>query len=341
MKSLRRILKKPARKTEYLLKSIFAKFLRNSFFVSRPRLYLSFDAAAATDGTGAQLQRQITIFLVAKYFGLSYVHNPIRQVAVHPLDPFQSENEYNEYLRRLNAFLNLPNFGNNFPNLPERQISRLTFSVLARELFSTFLFRQPRLLSVHEPYPVSEFCPGLLDNHEVKIIENFRKRKSDGVTKIVIHYRQGVGGYAIYPGQRIPREIYLEKFGSKLAEIESELPRLAATEITVLTDAPDTETKYVPPRNQIELWEGTPGFSNGEMTIKPTSFEYLNKFSALPLRIIRGGDPLEAIQIMSNSDILLIGKSSLSFVGGLLNQMGQIYCPTDFWHRPMKHWKPL
>ena len=77
------------------------------------------------------------------------------------------------------------------------------------------------------------------------------------------------------------------------------------------------------------------------MTIKPANFELLESFSTLPLQIIRGGNPLDAIKLMASADFLIIGKSSLSFVGGLLNRKGQVYSPEDFWHRPLKGWRSL
>lgn len=341
MKSLRLLLKKPLRVAEFHLKAFLAQLLRVLSLKTSPKIYLSFDAEVSTDGTGAQLQRQITIYSLVRYFGFKYVHQGIKQVAVHPLDPFQSDSDYREYLNRLDKFLNLSNYGEVFPGNFVRRISRLTFLTLLSNLLQALIFRKPRLLLVHEPYPVSEFCPGVLEHQNIKIVEDLKELSSDDVIRIVLHYRQGVGGFAIYPGQNIPREIIIEKFVDRIKEITSSVASSSPIQITVLTDGPESETKFTPPANQIDLWEGTPGFYNGEMTIKPVSFELLQGYCTLPLQVIRGGNPLEAIKLMSTADFLIVGKSSLSFVGGLLNQKGQTYLPKDFWHRPLRNWKFL
>lgn len=341
MTRLKRLLKKPVRGVEFRGKALLARILKSVTVKAHLPIYLTFDTAVSNDGTGAQLQRQITIYSLAKYFGFNYVQQGIRQVAVHPLDPFQSESAYNEYLGEVNKFLNLSKIGKIFSGMDEQRISRFTFSILLRELINSLILRKPRLLHIHEPYPVSEFCPGILENLDIRIENEISDFDSDGVIKIVLHYRQGVGGFVIYPGQNIPREIDLDNFARRIKEITSGLSASVPTQIIILTDAPDSETRYAPPTNQVALWEGTPGFSNGEMTIKAVNFEILQCFSTLPLHVIRGGNPLEAIKIMACADYLIIGKSSLSFVGGLLNRSGQVYFPVDFWHQPLKNWRVL
>jgi hypothetical protein len=61
-------------------------------------IFVTFNSSLSVDGTGAQLQRQASVMAVAKYFGFNYIHSDIKQVSVHPLDPFQSEDEYEKYL---------------------------------------------------------------------------------------------------------------------------------------------------------------------------------------------------------------------------------------------------
>jgi len=172
-------------------------------------------------------------------------------------------------------------------------------------------------------------------------IEECQNERAEEIYKIVIHYRQGVGGFALYPGQNIPREIPLDVFVNRVSKVVSELSKSQDWKIIVLTDAPESQIAFAPPPDQIKLWEGTPGFSDGIMTISPTSFKSLENYSKLPLEIIRGGNPLDAILIMASADVLLSGKSSLSYMGGLLNSRGRVYYPKDFWHRPLKNWRLL
>jgi hypothetical protein len=155
----------------------------------------------------------------------------------------------------------------------------------------------------------------------------------------VIHYRQGVGGFAVYPGQNIARETPLAKFENVLHSIIGDVRQSKLEKLVVLTDAPLETTYYRPPESQHELWNGTPGFSDGVMTILPIDFDELSDKFDIPVEVIRGGNPLDAIEIMAKAEFLLMGKSSLSYLGGYLNELGNVYFSKDFWHRPLSGWK--
>lgn len=55
-----------------------------------------------------------------------------------------------------------------------------------------------------------------------------------------------------------------------------------------------------------------------------------------PFELHLNGDPLDALQSVISSDILVMSKSSFSYVAALISQGSVIYEP--FWHRPMSHW---
>jgi len=338
---LRRIVKKPLRRIEFQLKVQISRIIRWVFLKIQPPISVTFNSSISVDGTGAQLQRQASVMALAKYFGFQYIHTEIQQVSVHPLDPFQSKSEYLDYLSRLNRFLKVDSVEDSGSSGDKISVSSFSLSYLIRECLSQIIRRKKRLLSIYEPYAVTEFCPAIMDGLHLQSNEGTKSISSGKVFTIVIHYRQGVGGFALYPGQNIPREIPIEVFIVRVASIVHELPTNLDWQIIVLTDAPESETTFTPPLNQIKLWQGTPGFANGVMTVKPAQFDSLEAYSKLPLRIIRGGNPLDAILLMASADVLLSGKSSLSFLGGLMNQRGQVYYPKDFWHRPLQDWQVL
>jgi hypothetical protein len=126
-------------------------------------------------------------------------------------------------------------------------------------------------------------------------------------------------------------------FLGKLSQIENNLGKLPSR-ILILTDAPQTEVYYSPPSNQVGLWEDTPSFREGIMHVHANVFPALmNRYP--DLRIISGGDPIDALKIMSQADYLIMSRSSLSYLGALLNRNGTIFFPPDFWHKPLKGWK--
>jgi len=336
---LRRIASKIYRKFEYLIKRCVSSLIRALTLKSNKSITLTFDADSAVDGTGAQLQRLISVYALARYFGFKYEHTEIKQVSVHPLDPFQTKELYSQYLKELNAFIRfsrveeLSSFG-----LKSQSYTIEFWSFMMLLLKNSFSSKSKKF-SVLEPYPVTEFSPSALLSirDECELI----RHNSNGFKKpyIALHYRQGVGGFVLYPGQNISRETPLVEFEEVIESILSEAPDRSLISLVVLTDAPTSVTYYEPPQDQQHLWVGTPGYFEGKMTIQPLDFEYLTRKFNVHIEVIRGGNPLVAIEVMAKSDYLLMGKSSLSYVGALLNKSGKVYSPRDFWHRPLPGWR--
>ena len=198
---------------------------------------------------------------------------------------------------------------------------------------------KPHHLALLEPYPITEFRTQIMDLVRGQIHLATRDVPDFSHPTIALHYRQGVGGFALYPGQNVPRETSLNQFEQALVSITKEVGPKSIKSIIVLTDAPTDVTYYRPPIQQQILWEGTPGYSNGIITIQPTDFNKLSEKFDLPIHVIRGGNPLDAIYLMANSDYLLMSKSSLSYLGGIFNDIGEVYFPKNFWHRPLTKWR--
>jgi len=309
---------------------LIRKFARN--------LFVSFDSANAVDGTGAQLQRLVSVVALSEYFGFRYISSNIKSISVHPLDPFQRESDYRAQLVRTNNFLVIPNSDLGTPDMTTVNIPRLTIRILLLQAFFQVLNHKPRRLDILEVYPVTEFCPNVYEGLKCEISESVDWVETQSGGHLVLHYRQGVGGNVVYPGQKIPRQIELSRIVHQVQLlIEQEtLPLL--TQITVLTDAPSSISYFSPPQDQQSLWEGTPGFANGIMTIQPMDFSELASVAGVPVEVVRGGNPLDAIKMMAMADVLIMSKSSLSFMGALLNKGGTIFFPKSFWHKPLKTW---
>jgi hypothetical protein len=154
---------------------------------------------------------------------------------------------------------------------------------------------------------------------------------------VAIHYRQGVGNFAIYPGQSISREIDLQYFKNILQQYFAEKSELKQV-VHIFTDSPNSIIYYNPPQDQLYLWEGSPGFKDGTLEIKPLIFtaELLGVDEVV---VHSGGDPLEAIEKMAQATLLVTGRSSLSYVAGLMNASGSVYAAPAFWHPKLPQWR--
>jgi len=321
---------------EFVIKSKVIILLQVLSFKTNSSIHVRFDASAAKDGTGAQLQRQLSIYALSNYFGFSYSHAEIEQVAVHALDPFQTDILYRDYLDELNSFIRYPKRSDGADVESKFLRIDLLFWNFLLLLLRNRVRQSSRFISILDPYPITEFCPTSIFSIRSSLKVHHKNLNKLDHPYLALHYRQGVGGFAIYPGQNISRETSLSQIEPLIESIIRTEPKL---NIVVLTDAPASPTYFKPMSLQQTLWEDTPGYRDGLMTIKPKAFDHLSTKFGVPVQVIRGGNPLEAIEMMAQADYLIMGKSSLSFFGGVLNLSGQVYYPRNFWHRPMAHWQ--
>lgn len=322
-----------------LSKRILFSITRALCIMSKPQIFLAYDNEVKMDGIGAQVQRILAFRSLSHNLHLGYVHSGIKSVAVHPLDPYQTPEKLKAFLIKLNAIFFINNsFQGDFA--PDRtiRIKELTFTKLLKNIFVSVLFRKSIMILSVEPYPVSEF-----DNRKFIDIADFLPNypsRPVGKISISIHYRRGVGGFAVQVGELISREIESKYFLNLLEEIVSTLDK-DNIEIAIFTDSPANDLSYVPPLDQHQLWENSPKFKSGVMEVKGMNLE--EQFSGLgvPLSIIYGGDPLDALIQMSFSDYLVMSRSSFGYVAALMNKTGKVYYPKSFWHGPRPDWKVI
>jgi hypothetical protein len=315
----------------------FSKILISS---KRNLLTLTFYSSAATDGTGAQIQRLLSVRLLADFLDCNYLHSPITTVSVHPLDPFQTKGDLEKYLGNLNSTFQFENSGLVSENASHVYISSLKPLKLLQIALRILFLNQNLIAHILETYPTSDVYPEMLTT-ATRFSTSFYKSDyyvNAPLFDVVIHYRQGVGGFAIYPGQNIPRQLPLEFYLKTLEVIsQNHLPR--PLQVCLLTDAPPMNLNYEIQDFQLQNWVGTPNVTGTSMTIQAMSFEAFQSMEGINLEIIYGGDPIQAISIMSKARHLLISRSSLSYVSALLNHSGKIYYPEGFWHPSLPTWE--
>ena len=333
----------------------YLQFLRDRNFEARKKLthfliyllkpackfiVLTYDASLKIDGTGAQVQRQFGIYSIAQILGCHFLWSPISDVTIHPLDPFQSDDKYKEYLRELNHTFQISSKLSEAESFKsEVSIGALGIPSIFGIVLLTFLFRGKVLVKVVEPYRIMEFFQDSYDLVLPQLI-NWSKKLTDNRNAVIaVHFRQGVGGKVVYPGQKISRELDLDHFISLIKKIKAE-SKQEITQIIVLTDAPTEALEFSPPIQQRNLWENTPNYNEGRLSVSKFDFHNLSELG-IQIKIHSGGNPIEAINIMANANFLLMGRSSLSYIAGILNAEGQVYAAPNFWHKPLSRWVSL
>ena len=308
-------------------------------------LSLSYDNSGKKDGLGAQIQRVLGTFALSNILKVKYFHSTIKDIAVHPLDPYQQEKEYFDFLTEVNDFILLPNTSITY--IPERTVHLLNELghkrlFLIRLAFSSWMHREETLIFLTEPYFIVDSwpksyrdCLAHLGRKEISLLIE------ETSNEIVIHYRWGVGGMAIQNGEKYPRELPVEYFQKVLENILIERNGRRIEHLVILTDAPQTEIIYQPPADQVGLWDGSPRFDDGKMYVKGADFFDVFEQYAEHIQIVRGGNALDAIKRMARANVLIMSKSSLSYVAGIMSTSTEIYYPPNFWHPKLDGWKSL
>ena len=325
------------------VRMIFTRFLVGLIRVlsssSRSSVVLSNDTTSKIDGTGAQIQRLICLHALSKELSLDFVQNPFVDVSVHPLDPFQDRLTKDAFVEQMNDLFQLPNRSNAGPM---RIINLKTLNAwsLLRITITSLRDHEPIQINVVEPYPITDAYPDIAICAG-DIFPNWEKFANFLVQEfqrpfVSIHYRQGVGGAVLYPGQKISRELPPIYFYKKLKELITEYE--SNSSIYLFTDAPVSNITYEPDVQQHYQWDGTPGFMDGVMEIKGNDLSRFFQERNVEVKVLIGGNPLEAIAIMSKSNYLITSRSSLSYVAGLLNSSGTIFAADGFWHPSPRSW---
>jgi len=302
----------------------------------KPRITLTYQNQAKPDGIGAQLQRILAIRSLAKNLNLSYMHTPIASIAIHPLDPYQSEEEMKLFLERLNTEFKMADT-QEVAGIDDIEVETVTLSFqdLLKATLASFVSHKKILISCSEPYRVSEFDPKMLVGIS-SLVPNFSRVYRSGLN-IAVHIRWGVGGMTVQKGEKISRQIEIGYYFDLLERILIKV-KSNPVNVTIFTDAPAEDLEFNLPASQIDLWNNSESVDRGTMSVR--GLDLKSTFSKLGIepRIVRGGDPLLALQEMASSDILIMSRSSFSYVAGLLNVSRSVYYPSSFWHKPLPQW---
>jgi hypothetical protein len=299
-------------------------------FGLHPHLVLTYDNTR-TDGVGAQLHRTYGIYAISRLLGASYLHSPLAGVGYQGLAALEVNagdpgfhHEFNE-LFQIKSDAPLAEDAHTV-FLPS--ISIAVFQQLAAMFDTRGAAGRPTLVRIVMPFGVADRYP---DCYEVcKEISPFPPPAPvhEGRTvRVAVHVRRGElfvvdsdrmlpNGYYIAVAQRIAR---LLEAGGRNYQIE------------LYTEVPSAEVVVEPERHGISSRITAPVVLTPEMC-------RLEEFTALPNLVHRvNGRAIECIRGMATADILVMSRSSLSYLGAILNRTGIVlYHP--FWHRAPSSW---
>jgi len=298
-------------------------------------IYLTYNNESIQDGVGAQVLRIVTIKAISEHYRIGYVHSGISKLIVTQLDPAQTTVEIENYISYLNRVFTFESVRQEFDLA--YNLYNLSRRDLVRFCMRAFFSRKRILLRVTIPFYVTNKNPKIFKKTK-KFLPIIANKESTGKLKIVIHFRVGADSKHIDPGKIEARFIAIDYFEKVVFKIVQE-SHDREIEVCLLTDAPSETFNYSPPAEQLKEWEKT-GYhvENGMIEIKALDLGE-SEISKIPgFRVIHGGDPIDALREMSTADFLLMSRSTLSFLGALLNQQGKIIYPPRFGSEPLPGW---
>ncbi len=301
------------------------------------KLYLTYDSDVLKDGYFSQLQRQMAIYAIAKRYGFSYHYTPISNLTITPLDPYQTKNEEKKFISRCNKIYNFAESSAKIEFTRVVEMHTPTFYSIFKEVFRSIFFSGKVLIKIVIPYPIIEKAPENYSYAVKLVLPNFKPVQNK--PSIVMHVRKGFLESHVTPGEISPRALSTHYFIAVLKYISELNLQLKSTSLTIVTDAPEFDFYYKPVSEQKYLWTEFNYLKNTKgVKVSGHSFNEIRDYYPGEINIIRGGDAQAAVSLMRVADHLIMSRSSMSYVGALLNTSGIIYYPPDFWHKPLKKW---
>jgi hypothetical protein len=267
-------------------------------------LYLTY--LKQTDGMGSQYQRIIGIICLAMKYDCQYIHSHIDKME-HLPDPCS------EYLNNIEEFFQIQN---HFPTMNESvsfdSIINLDTNVTEAILleYKNMAVSKNILLAIDHAYSMFDkntqlyeigmpFLNGIKKNIELP------EYHIPGV-KIAIHIRRGDVSTRMNVDRYVPLDYY-QQIINKLSTSHENAQFFIFTEIS-----PENASEFI-------------------------DFQNANK--NISMKIIPDIDILTTLEYLIKADVLVMSKSSFSYVAGLYNKNTVFYM--DFWHAKLDRWKTM
>lgn len=278
-----------------------------------------------TDGACAQLQRIYGIYAVSRYLRVPYVHSPLKKIGYHGLHALEDNASIHDIEARYNALFTLES-DVDVPHDPvvHDMDSPTTEDVEGlRDLSrSDGRFHLCRILL---PYSIADQHPQIYRCVAEK--SPFRKQKRPWL-RVGIHVRRGEL-FVLESHRMLPNSYYIS-CAKRVAEL---LTRASVPFVCELYTEVPSKPFVVTPAHHWIAENRVPH----EIVVSPdmNSVEEFDEIPHLQRRI--NVDQIETLEGLATSDVLIMSRSSFSYVAAILNPRAAVICH-PFWHSPLPGW---
>jgi Uncharacterised nucleotidyltransferase len=291
-------------------------------------LAVTFDQSAS-DGVGSQLHRIYGLYALSRSLHIKYVHSPLAWVGYQGLLPLLTGRIDPDFAARYNAFFSLPSDDFDLGGCERVRVPYLAENQVEEYRARAASTGRPVLLQAHEPYSYTNRHPAAY--LALREVSPYRGYRATGPVRVCIHLRHGDNSVPGRPDRHdrlLPNDYYLRACGPVLEALRQQ----GAPFVVRL----HTE---VPPR-PYTLHPGISGLYfrlDEPATLKPAE-DALDDFESLPnLEMVTNVEAREALDDFGTADVLILSRSDLGYLGGLLNPHGLVIS-TPFHHPALPEW---
>lgn len=312
-------------------------------FRLNPKLFLTYDNALVLDGVGAQIQRIVSIYGVSRLVKVGYLHAPIIDFD----SQIFSDSTYAERLPDLEKWNSL--FRSDLPRYVEAKGDLIfhTNNIGIRRLevlnFLSIFSRSRIICKMGNPRKITDEFPNILNTASELMSKPIGKIYSVNQSndfKIVVHIRQGVLALSQFKNRLLPLSHYENVLGTvtKILNIFGiQFQILIPQEIGQSTRLSIKNSQVIqsmaldPNNSQVKVNH------DGTVSLVHESPDLIGTPILFKTRWLESASAFSDFELMLNADLLIISKSSFSFLAGVMNQKAiKIFAP--FWHSTPDDW---
>jgi hypothetical protein len=311
-------------------------------------VFLTYANEIGTDGVGAQLQRIYGIYCLSRLLGTKYLHSPLARVDYQGIDAFENQQRDPTFVDTFNRRFTIPSDHSTTPSPSEVTLSMLPIGRIERALGLRYGGRRKQLSPIRLSKfgrVVAEFSKrnaetvirigsphALMDRYTYgyefcKPLSPFKRNKPNKVLRIALHVRRG--DLIFMDSERLIDIQYYVSVAHRLAAVleSAQIP----FELELHSELMQKESLARPDDPEFK------GRIDEVVLLRPEQDPF-HDFDVFPQLTRFINEPtMTCIERLATADILVMSKSSFSYLAAILNVDGIVlYHP--FWHYPATSW---
>jgi hypothetical protein len=290
-------------------------------------LYLTYDNQALADGAGAQIQRIISIYLIAKQYNVNYIHSGLAKMTYQGAKCLEENKSDPDQMFGYNKLIDL----SSDPAPAQFDVAGKVFDI------------SPQLIEEYRDKPqntlfIIQFAGTMIDQNPHLLLAaqqllpfswTIRPSLQGRPIQVAVHVRRGEL-FVVDSERMLPNSYYVDciKAISSLFQKYS-LP----FEIHLHTEVLTKPTLITPSHH---------GICDRVKSSKLVSPEdsHMEDFEGLPNLVLRINEhPMTTLKALTTSDVLIASRSSFSYIAAIMKKGGVVFFH-PFWHSLAPGWIP-